>query len=685
LISNNGQPSRTTVAPLAAVSFLIGLLSGGSYYFSIIFYLFLTVSFIGILITFIFKKTGLKLMLTVILIFSLLGIFRSHLSTTLSNLYSSVSSSESSEKINGEKKSEDTPHFIFLEKIRNNIRNNLNGSLSSEKSAYMRATLLGDEVDLGDSIEFSFKDCGLLHVIAISGQHLSIIFGGISLAVNIFPTKKVYRLIFALLLVTFYSMLTDFGPSIIRSLIMAVFLYGGLIIGRKAVSLNALSISFLLVTGYDPMILNDVGFQLSYLSTASILLFLPYIRRVLDFMPISVGEIMSASIASQIGIIPVLVLHFGYLSAVFLLANILAAPIVPIILISGLIFSIFPIRLFAMVLDGSLNLLFTIARLFYKNPVSSISIAQPDVGWITCYITFAVFLFLLFKKFSTGEVFGIICLLAIVCYLTFISIFPFISIKEKQPEVIFFDVKQGDSSLITGSDGKNILIDCGLDGASVCSFLAMHCIRKIDLLILTHLHDDHAGGALRIWDKFIVEKIAVPEYLSRSSELNVLKNKLRINEAVFYFIASGDVMEINDRIKLIVYWPNKSIGFSDDMNRYSLIFLADVEGSKILYLSDSDKDAADIALNKLISDLRKDKLDVIKVAHHGDAKALNKRLYQMTKPGNAIISVGKDNRFGHPGRELLEFLENEGIKYFRTDIDGDVSFKIYAGALSLVN
>lgn len=576
--------------------------------------------------------------------------------------------------------------FTFLEKIRGYIRNNLERSLSSEKNAYMRATLLGDEVKLGDAIEFSFKDCGLLHLIAISGQHLAIVFGGISLTMNILPTRKVYKLIFAIFLVTAYSFLTDLGPSILRSLIMAILLYSGLIVGRKASSFNALCISFLLVTGYDPQVLYDVGFQLSYLSTSSILLFSPFLRKALDFMPAVLGEMIGASIAAQIGIVPILALRFESLSVVFLLANLLATPIVPLILITGLIFAMVPLRALALVLDGSLNLLFAIGRIFYRNPISSISVTRPNSIWVACYIAFAALVFLLFKRFCAKGVFRTICLLILSSYLIFVSIFPFILVKTRVPYVVFFDVGQGDSSLIVTSKGRKVLIDCGPDGASVCSFLATHCIRSIDLLILTHLHDDHAGGALRICDKFEVEKIVIPQFLANSPELGILKDKLNVAETRFNYIASGDEIVLDEGAKIKIYWPGKLIKAAVlDANRYSLIFLVDVEGSKVLYLSDSDEDATDLALNELIDDLAGDELDIVKIAHHGDIKALNRRLFLMTEPRGAVISVGEKNKFGHPSRELLEFLEKDGIKYFRTDLDGTIRFKIDKGTLSLAN
>lgn len=686
MTSENERWRAANLAPLAALSFLFGLLFGSSFGFPVVLITCLAASFIAGLAVLLSRSTSLKSMLTVILVFSLLGVFRSHLMAGQINFQSHIEPNGYIGKLTNEDEPDELPPFIFLEKIRGYIRDNLNSSLSSEKSAYMRATLLGDEVKLGDEIEFSFKDCGLLHLIAISGQHLSIIFGGISLAMNILPARKVYKLIFAIFLVIAYSFLTDLGPSILRSLIMAIFLYSGLIVGRKASSFNALCISFLLVTGYDPQVLYDVGFQLSYLSTSSILLFSPFLREVLDFMPAALGEIIGASIAAQIGIVPVLALRFGYLSVVFLLANLLAAPIIPLILISGLIFAVVPLRAFALVLDGSLNLLFAVARIFYKNPISSISVTRPNVVWVICYIAFAASLFLLFKRFCTKKVFRTIYLLTLSFYLIFIVVFPFVLIKAGAPQVAFFDVGQGDSSLIATSKGKKVLIDCGPDGANVCSFLAAHCIRRIDLLILTHLHDDHTGGALRICDKFEVERIVIPKFLADSPELSTLKSKLKVGEARFRYVASGDEIVLDDGTKIMMYWPGEVIKGADiDANRYSLIFLADIEGSKVLYLSDSDKDAIDLALSKLIDDLAGDELDVVKVAHHGDIRALNKRLFLMAEPHSAVISVGEKNRFGHPSSELLEFLEKDGIKYFRTDLDGIIRFKIHDGTLSLAN
>ena len=680
------QWRELNLAPLAALSFLVGLLLGSSFDFTVVLITCLAASFITITAILLSKSTRLKLALFAVLMFLLLGVFRLHLMTGQISLHSDTKPQYSIEGSIMENEPDGLSPFAFLEGIRDYIRGNLERSLTDDKSAYMRATLLGDEVQLDDGIQFSFKDCGLLHLIAISGQHLAIVFGGITLAMNVLPAKRIYKMVLAMLLVTAYSFLTDFGPSILRSFIMAILLYSGLIIGRRTNPFNTLCISFLLISGYDPKVLYDTGFQLSYLSTFSILLFSPFLRSALGFLPGALGEIICASIAAQVGIFPVLALRFGSLPVVFLVANLLAIPIIPLILISGLIFAVIPIKLIAVVLDGSLNLLFAVARIFYKNPISSISVAHPNAVWMFCYIALPVVLFLLFKRFCKKKAFKAICLLMLSSYMIVVAVFPFISLRSGSPSVTFFDVGQGDSSLIVTSSGRIVLIDCGPDGAQVSTFLATHCMRRIDLLILTHLHDDHIGGALRICDKFEVEKIVIPCFLSDSAELNVLKEKLKIADSRFSYINSGDEIMLDNGARIIVYWPGEIVKKTDfDSNRYSMIFLADIDESKMLYLSDSDGDVLDFILNDLVDDLAGDELDVVKIAHHGDIKALNERLFLITEPCSAVISVGAENRFGHPNQKLLDFLENDSIRYFRTDLYGTIRFKIECGALSLMD
>lgn len=261
-------------------------------------------------------------------------------------------------------------------------------------------------------------------------------------------------------------------------------------------------------------------------------------------------------------------------------------------------------------------------------------------------------------------------LAVVVLGIVFISLFD----SRKNLEVIFFDVGQGDSALIKTPYGQNILIDGGVD-SSVLKGLGQNLSwydREIDLMILTHPHDDHVTGLIEVLDRYEVKKILhtgvehnAPNYLKW---LEVIKSK----EIKIVIADKEQKINLGEDCYLEIIYPDKSFLNKDvnNLNNTSIVARLIYKENSFLFTGDIEKETEERLANKNISL----KADVLKVAHHGSDTSSMEYFLQRVNPSVTVISLGEDNDFGFPSRRVLMRLKKEGIKILRTDIDGSIRF-----------
>lgn len=252
-----------------------------------------------------------------------------------------------------------------------------------------------------------------------------------------------------------------------------------------------------------------------------------------------------------------------------------------------------------------------------------------------------------------------------------------ISFDETQDFVRFIDVGQGECILIY-SNGYSALIDTGLASSvnDVCETLSDCGIRKIDVMLITHLHDDHTGGISGILELFEVENLILPE-ISVSSE-GLSSVQLAINEVT----KSGGkthsaVQGMNFAIGEFELTVLASYGKEESENDRSVITVAELDGKRFLFTGDAEK-GVEKALLKENLDL---KCDVFNAGHHGSSTSNCEELLRAVGPRYTAISVGEDNMYGHPHNEVLADFEYFNIEVFRTDRNGDITFYVDNGKI----
>lgn len=260
------------------------------------------------------------------------------------------------------------------------------------------------------------------------------------------------------------------------------------------------------------------------------------------------------------------------------------------------------------------------------------------------------------------------------------------SIKDGM-KVIFFDVGQGDASLIMAQGGVNVLIDGGPDKKvveKVDKYLPLWN-RKIDIMVLTHPHSDHVTGLIDVLKKYPVREIWMTGVLHNSSEYLTFLELAR-DKKIAVKIVSGEngglkEYEIAPDTKIKILYPQKSFLKQkfDNLNNSSIAIEAIYKNKAFLFAGDVENEAENEILKSGV-DL---KSDVLKVAHHGSDTSTSENFLDQVKQEIAIISVGKDNEFALPSLRVIKRLERLGSRVLRTDEAGDVIIKVEGDVLNV--
>jgi competence protein ComEC len=239
-------------------------------------------------------------------------------------------------------------------------------------------------------------------------------------------------------------------------------------------------------------------------------------------------------------------------------------------------------------------------------------------------------------------------------------------------EVDFFDVGQGDAALIRSPYGQNILIDGGPNqrAAQELEKILPLYDRTIDLVLLTHPHDDHAAGLVPVLENFKVEKIAYTGVVHTAPAYLELLKIIKAQKISLLIIDRPQKIVLGEACFLDIIYPQKSFlqKSTGNLNNSSLVINLDCENKKILFMGDAEAEVEEeLIASGMLSDI-----DIIKIGHHGSDTSSTWDFLKLLDPEKAIISVGKDNKFGHPSLRVIRRLERIGAEVIRTDLAGTI-------------
>lgn len=567
----------------------------------------------------------------------------------------------------------------FIHNIQKYIRDTINGTLTDEEGNLLLAILLGDKDKLSEDIQESFKTSNLSHMLAVSGAHVSYIILGLTYVLqNSIIGKKNGKIVCIFFLLVFMA-ITNFTPSVTRACIMAVLtLFSGIIYRKSDVYTN-ISVAALITLIFNPYSLLDLGFQLSYGGTIGIIIFIKRIQekksnsKVINY----IKQMALVSIYANIIIIPIMMYHFNTVSFTFIISNIMASPILGIIVITGFLFIIASItvkpltRLIAIFIKPILSILIKISQICSKLPFSNILVVTPYMFNVISY--YAIILYCIKSK-KNNKCKIIICLLIVLILINFIIyIFP------QKLRIFFIDVGQGDSTLIITPDKKTVLIDGGgsdsfdVGEKVLLPYLLDRRILKVDYVLISHFDTDHCGGILTIMEKVKVKNIIISEQAEHSENYERFK-KLMIHKKIRLIeVKKGDKIKIGRYSEFKILFPTSRLLSENPLNNNSIVAQFNYNNFKMLFTGDIEKLAEQQILKTEKAEIR---ADILKVAHHGSKTSSIPEFIKAVRPKIALIGVGKNNTFGHPNQQTIKNLENIKCRIYRTDLQGEIIIKI---------
>lgn len=567
----------------------------------------------------------------------------------------------------------------FIHNIQKYIKDTINGTLTDEEGNLLLAILLGDKDKLSEDIQESFKTSNLSHMLAVSGAHVSYIILGLTYVLqNSIIGKKNGKIVCIFFLLVFMA-ITNFTPSVTRACIMAVLtLFSGIVYRKSDVYTN-ISVAALITLIFNPYSLLDLGFQLSYGGTIGIIIFIKRIQekksnsKVVNY----IKQMALVSIYANIIIIPIMMYHFNTVSLTFIISNIMASPILGIIVINGFLFIITSItvkpltRLIAIFIKPILSILIKISQICSKLPFSNILVVTPYMFNVISY--YAIILYCIKSK-KNNKCKIIICLLIVLILINFIIyIFP------QKLRIFFIDVGQGDSTLIITPDKKTVLIDGGgsdsfdVGEKVLLPYLLDRRILKVDYVLISHFDTDHCGGILTIMEKVKVKNIIISEQAEHSENYERFK-KLMINKKIRLIeVKKGDKIKIGRYSEFKILFPTSRLLSENPLNNNSIVAQFNYNNFKMLFTGDIEKLAEQQILKTEKAEIR---ADILKVAHHGSKTSSIPEFIKAVRPKIALIGVGKNNTFGHPNQQTIKNLENIKCRIYRTDLQGEIIIKI---------
>ena len=373
-------------------------------------------------------------------------------------------------------------------------------------------------------------------------------------------------------------------------------------------------------------------------------------------------------------IMPITILNFNTFSLTFFISNILASPLLGIIIILGFIaifvsFVLNPIsKILFFVLNLFLELLIFISEIVTKIPGSSILVKTPNLVSVITYYILILFInyFFIIKKnpirrfqkkiIKICTIKNIKRIIKIIARIFLIISFLTMLVRVINPtlKIYFIDVGQGDCTLIITPKGKKILIDGG-EGKNeiLLPYLLDRGINKIDYIIISHFDSDHCNGLIEVMEKIKVGKVIVSKQPGESEEYRNILEIIKRKNIEAYVVKAQDRITIEKDLYINILNPAGKLEFND-LNNNAIVAKLIYKNFSMLFTGDIEKAEENIA-QKYKNNL---KSTILKVAHHGSKTSTNEEFLKYVEPQIALIGVGENNKFGHPNQQIIEKLKN---------------------------
>ena len=553
-----------------------------------------------------------------------------------------------------------------------------------EAAALAGALLLGETDRLSPATVSAFRDGGVAHVLSISGLHVGLLALGLAVALRPFRPRPVARDAIVLLATVAFAAFTGGRAPVLRAALMIGLYLGARLLGRPTTPGQVFGLSALVLLALDPSRLFDVGFLLTYSAVFGIAALAPLFSLPLrERLPAPLADGLAATLGAELCVFPIQAAVFHVVPFVALLSNLLVVPVASVFLFAAVL-------LLPLLLAGPVVASLALAPLaLLSDAMLGILRLLDAVGAVRVVPT---------PPFPVAALLGLLlaavgvlrsrrprrtALGAAVALVFLVSARPSTAARRGEARLVALDVGQGDSFLLVTETGR-VLVDGGGTFDAAYDFGRTRLLPRLaalgavsfDAVVLSHPHPDHARGLVALLRLVPVGRLYLPRGAPRNPFLDEGLDAVSGGRPPVEALGAGDRFRAAG-VEFEVLHPGPEGYPRAPENNGSLVVAARLGGRRILLTGDVEARAeADLVGRGL--DLE---ADVLKVPHHGSRTSTTEELLGEVRPRIALVSAGRRNRFGHPGREVIERLESSGARVFRTDRHGDVALLFRDGKI----
>ena len=583
--------------------------------------------------------------------------------------------------------------FRALIALERTLWRGIDARLDGEEAGLCKAVLSGDYNHLSDARLEAFRRCGLAHVIAISGQHIAIVFGFVLLCSRFLRIPRSSALFLAILLAAFFVPLSGFAASAIRSWVMALVLVVAGLLGRNNQIRDAAHASAAAFLVTNPLALFDASFALSFACVLSLIYLYPIAVEWLR----AVAPALSRSFAVQTGLAssivtaslaPLTALLFGQTPFLGVCANLLAVPAASVLTIASIPVGLgkgIPARIAAILAAVSARTILVAADTCARLRHAALVVA-PGEAFLAATLGIGILWrvkAMLAKRAQEEAVTarnvrvqtsrrgargvpapGRLAIGALVALFVFFELAP-----PRAERLVFFDVGEGSATLVASRQAA-MLFDAGPPGAQIGARLCAQRVRALNAVVLSHSHLDHAGGLPRLLDDpgVSIHAILIPD---ASSFTDLIASAARRKKIQVLIPERGESFVRADDITLSLFNPASGRRTSSDSgNEVCMIARATFERStlSVLLLADAPIDVQKTCQLCALP------ARVVLLSHHGSKADYDPRTIDRCAPALAVISVGP-NCYGHPSDAVIHDIRRRGIRLLLTKEVGDIEVR----------
>ncbi len=600
------------------------------------------------------------------------------------------------------------PFVDFCIKLKNKFMLVLESTLSPQHAALMEGILFGSCGRIDNQLRDDFALTGVVHILSVSGFHVGLVAAFCVFCGNALGLSRVARNVLLVVVTFIYAVMTGASPPVIRAVIMAWVLLLSDNLGKTYDWPSSMSLAALIILALSPHSLFTAGFQLSFTATWGILYITPVLQRA-AFLPVSrvtqflpsvrasgfvttVGRTIAITLAAQIAVLPIVAYYYHYFSVISVAANLVIVPLVSVAMLLGAFAGLTGIlwlplgETVGLGLGIILDFILKIARLLAGISFAAVTIEKPSLLKIALFYFLVILVAEAVKKprlqLKLGDLWTLYGRKIVIAFLLIATVLLWTGIVYPgagELEVTFLDIGQGDAILIRSPRGRVIVLDTGGipktgqaeydPGEKILApYLRRLGISRVDMLLLSHPHDDHIQGARSLLKSMSISMlVTAPQF--HETPLGA--------ELISHFMTAGiDIKKVSggERIlfgeNIIIEVLSPPDGVITDENNDSLVARLCFGDFHILFTGDAEEPA----LQRLVYGSDSLHAEVVKVPHHGSKNAWLESFYRAVDPKLAVISVGK-NSFGHPSGRVIEELSRLGIQVYRTDKHGAITIR----------